>query len=335
MRDPLLRITRPRRWPRRLLVIVALLLSAVCLLPYGLPLSAAAPDTADLPYPNSLYLEADGIRLHSRIWQNANSACQAKILLIHGLGGSTYSWEQTAPALADAGFLTVAVDLPAFGFSSRQSGLDHAQGNRARLLWLLLDQIDARLESCGGQAGWILAGHSMGGGTAAAMALARPEQTERLILADGALFDSSNGISRVLLEFPPARRWLALLLEHRLITDTNIRRLLAATHGEAPTPARVSAYLVPLQISGTATALADMTRTARSEPVGALSGSGLRIDAIWGGRDTITPLEDARILQEIIPAMKLWIIQDAAHLPMETHASEFNQLLIDVLENND
>ena len=332
MRDPLLQLLKPRRWPRRLLAVFTLLIVMLCLLPYCLPLSAAGSRDTGLPYANSQLIEADGVDLHCRIWQTTQDGCKGKILLIHGLGGSTYSWEQTAPALVQAGYLVVAADLPAFGFSSRQTGLDHSQRNRARLLWLLLDQIDSRLISCGEQTGWIIAGHSMGGGTAAAMALARPEQTDQLILVDGALSDHRAPATGILMEFPPARRWLALLLEHVLIKEANIERLLTGIHGQVPAPDRLKGYLAPLQVSGTAAALVDFTRTARSEPAVDLNQLDHPILAIWGANDAIIPLDEAFRLQQLIPAMQLRVIPEAGHLPMETHAYEFNQLLLAIIE---
>jgi len=305
---------------------------AVCLLPYTLPLSSPGLPAAEPPYANSQFDDVDGVLLHYRLWQGEHSECSGNILLIHGLGGSTYSWELTAPELVRAGYRVVAADLPVFGYSSRQSGLDHSQGNRARLLWLLLEQISIRYFSGDDQADWILIGHSMGAGTVAAMAMLRPDQTGQLILVDGALTDQPATAGSLLLEFPPAQRWMALALEHVLINETNVRRLLTETHGEMPTAARLNAYLDPLQLSGTAAALVDFTRTARNEPSADLRQLERPVKAIWGANDTIIPLAQAEQLQQLLPSMKLRIIPEAGHLPMETHADEFNQLLLELLK---
>lgn len=332
MRDPMQRLIKPSRWPRRLLIVMVALLMFITGLPYVLPLSSADAAQYETPYDNGYFAEIDGIKLHYRIWQNPDQDSKGQILLIHGLGGSTYSWELTAPALRDAGYRVVAVDLPGFGYSSRQPGVDHSQRNRARLLWLLSDQIQASQAVDDRSAGWILAGHSMGAGTAAAMAMARPEQTRQLIIIDGALNDQQpTAISR-LLAVPPFGRWLALALEHVLITRNNVENLLTSTHGQPPSADRLNAYLVPLRMTGTASALVDFTRTARSEPLENLAILDLPVKAIWGANDTIIPLAEADRLRQIVPASQLWVIPDAGHLPMETHADEFNQLLIHILE---
>ena len=98
-----------------------------------MPLSEASAQLPDKPFANSQYVEVDGIVLHCRTWNPQAEQYLGKVLLIHGLGASTYSWEQTADALSQAGYWVIAADLPGFGYSSRQSGLDHSQKRRSSI----------------------------------------------------------------------------------------------------------------------------------------------------------------------------------------------------------
>ncbi len=117
-------------------------------------------------------------------------------------------------ALQEAGYLVVAVDLPGFGYSTRDRDINHSQLNRSKLLWELLDKIDALLLPEQKALQWFLAGHSMGGGTAAAMTKARPLETKALILVDGALFDNNPGFAAKLIEYPPVARWTQVFFQY-------------------------------------------------------------------------------------------------------------------------
>jgi hypothetical protein len=59
----------------------------------------------DLIFDNSAFLMVDGVKLHYRIWQTSSDIRLGNILLIHGLGGSTFSWRLAASELADSGYM--------------------------------------------------------------------------------------------------------------------------------------------------------------------------------------------------------------------------------------
>src|SRR6056297_937384 len=93
------------------------------------------------PFPNSEFKTIENIKLHYRIFQKNNSKSKAKILLVHGMGGSTYCWRNTTEALSKEGYQLVAVDLPGFGYSDRKVGLVHSSENRAIWLMNLIDYL--------------------------------------------------------------------------------------------------------------------------------------------------------------------------------------------------
>ncbi|MGM0415040.1 MAG: alpha/beta fold hydrolase, partial [Bacillota bacterium] len=125
----------------------------------------------EAPYANSNFVEINGIVLHYRIDKAVNDQSAGKILMVHGMGGSTYCWRENIKSLNQNGFHVIRVDLPAFGFSDRQPGLNHTAENRADWLWSLLDYLDT--EQFSEKENWVLIGHSMGGKTIAEMELIR------------------------------------------------------------------------------------------------------------------------------------------------------------------
>lgn len=93
------------------------ILVAICLIPYVFPLSHHAPSEKP-PFENSGFMEIDGISHHYRVWRPRGDMTH-KIVLIHGLFESTFTWERVIPLLTERGYAVLAVDLPGFGYSAR------------------------------------------------------------------------------------------------------------------------------------------------------------------------------------------------------------------------
>lgn len=302
------------------------LLLVLQVIPFLIPVSKGETITSD-PFANSHFFKtSDQVDLHYRVWP-AQGELKGQILLIHGLGGSTFTWRFTAETLAVNGYFVVAVDLPGFGFSSRERELNHSQKQRSQWLWELLDELDRTGQGVQPNS-WHLVGHSMGGGTATAMALARPEVTASLILADGALFDNNPSFVSILLRYSPAARWLQVVLEHILITEKRISSLLASAYGRPLQADEVVGYTLPLQIPGTAGSLIDLTKTAKSESIQKDVLAKTPVLAIWGADDAWVPFTATEKIKGVLPQARIESISSAGHCPMETHPREFEGILL-------
>mgnify|MGYP003347026212 FL=1 len=64
----------------------------------------------------SHFVNVDGIRVH---YQEFGDPAAPPVVMIHGYTASVYSWNRSAPRIADAGFRVVLVDLIGFGFSGK------------------------------------------------------------------------------------------------------------------------------------------------------------------------------------------------------------------------
>ena len=312
----------------KILKAILLILLLLSLIPYAIPLPAASPIPAN-PFEESLFANIAGIDLHYRLWLPENIS--GKVLFVHGLGGSTFSWRHNIQPLVDAGFLVAGVDLPGFGYSSRQQGVDHSQGNRAKLVWNLLQEIELSLEGETAPLNWNLVGHSMGGGTVAAMALQEPSRTESLVFVAGAVYGRPAGVTAHLLRYPPAQRWLVVAARFFFITPERIESLLASAYGDKPSPHAVAGYLGPLTIEGTVHSLIDMTLTAKDTSPLAISTIEVPALLIWGDEDSWVPPEVGHRLVNDLKNAEMVIIPATGHCPMETNPRDFNGLLLDFL----
>lgn len=298
-------------------MILLILIVIISVIPYLIPLSK--PGNTTLPYENSRFLTLGETTLHYRTYLPDVASYKGNIVMIHGLGGSTFSYEQNAPYLTSHGYRVITLDLPGFGYSSRNLKENHAQENRAQLIWQCLEQIDA-------SATWHLVGHSMGGGTVAAMAYQKPEKTNSVVFIDGALFDSNRGNSWIT-SLPVVQRWIQIALEHVFIKEARIESFLASAYGQAPTHEQIMGYLGPLKVKGTARAATTFLNTGKNLPESDLMKITVPAFAIWGENDAWVPLSDALRIKAIMPQLEIVNIEGAGHCPMETHSEIFNEQL--------
>ncbi|MHB1483772.1 MAG: alpha/beta fold hydrolase [Saccharofermentanales bacterium] len=321
-----------KRWMLKLIMILFSVFLVFSTLPYLFPVTKASPDMIPL-FPESAFTKIDGTILHYRMWKNNGTGdYKGKVLLVHGLGGSTFSWRNNTDALTQAGYFVLAVDLPGFGYSDRRRGIDHSQKNRSDLLWVLLEQIDNTQEAKIKNDTWNLVGHSMGAGTITFMALENPSRTKSLVFADGAVLAGGNSLG-FLSKYPPVGRWIEVLGRKFLLKRSKVVDFLASAYGTAPSDAAVEGYLQPLLLNGTEGSFVDMMRTSTVIKESAFKSLEVPVAAIWGEQDSWVKLESAYQLKSILPEMSLDVIPGAGHCAMETHSVLFNRYLLQALEN--
>lgn len=279
---------------------------ACLLLPLLLMLPGEAPAT---PFDNSRQQAIAGVPVHVRHWPAAGAAGGCPVLLLHGFGGSTFSFRDLAPALAAAGHEVWALDLPAYGYSARTPFPGTA--GAALAPWL---------RERG--AGWCLLGHSMGTRVVAELVQDMPGDIASVVYLAGNPIPSAKELrNRERFKAPRLRRWLAGLLERRYLREEKVGELLAKAYGRAASPEEIEGYLSPLRQPGTA--LAIMNGYAAQWPA---TPTGADLDSVptlilWGENDQWVKPEVADRLQAALPSARRITVAGAGHCPMETHVA--------------
>lgn len=125
---------------------------------------------------DSKFIEVNGVNIHYK----EVGAGGRTFILLHGFGGSTFSWREVMDDFSQHGRV-IAYDRPAFGLTERpmpEDWIENPYGMKANveLLRGLLDEFG--IEKA------VLVGNSAGGGVSVAFALEYPERVESLILVD-------------------------------------------------------------------------------------------------------------------------------------------------------
>jgi pimeloyl-ACP methyl ester carboxylesterase len=268
----------------------------------------------------------------TRTWvQEAGPTDGPPVVLIHGFGGSTFSWRDTLPALGAAGYRAVALDLRGFGLSDKVLAADFSHPSQARFTTAVMDAL--------GIGSAVVVGHSMGANVAAHLAVMSPDRVDGLVLVDGATGPEPGGgpggpVAGALLALPPAQR-LAQHLLRRIATPDRVAGILRSAYLDpAVVTAEVEAgYLAPQRLADWDTALIGIIRDAGANALGerfATIAAPTRI--IWGAEDPWIPLARGEALRDALPASELVVIPNSGHLPFEEQPEAFLDALLPFLE---
>jgi pimeloyl-ACP methyl ester carboxylesterase len=235
-------------------------------------------------------------------WVEAGAGGET-VVLLHGLSGSARWWQRNLPALSAARRVLVP-DLIGFG--------------RSRVRGARLPDVPTLAR---GLAAWIasaadgpvhLGGHAMGGHLAIHLAAEHAELVRRLVLVDAAGIPPPIGaraLLRLAYEAAPPRRWgdprfLPVIWTDAVLTGptTVVRGLLHILRDDArPLLPRIHAPTL----------------------------------VVWGARDGLIPLANARLLRDGIAGARLLVIDRAYHNPMVDRPREFDAAVLRFLDGGE
>jgi pimeloyl-ACP methyl ester carboxylesterase len=233
-------------------------------------------------------------RLHYAEHRSAVAADQPALVLIHGAGGNLYHWPPTLRRLP--GHDVFAPDLPGHGRSPGPGCTTIAEYAAVVAAWL--DHL--ALSPC------VVAGHSMGGAIALALALGQAPQLRGLVLiATGARLRVHPDIL------------------HRVRDDpVGVgRQVVAWAYGPQATPEQKRQYLRHLLAVDREVLYGDWLACDRFDVREQLDAVSVPTLILAGTADMMTPPKWAAFLAEHIPGADLAWIEGAGHmLPLERPA---------------
>ncbi len=312
----------PRRSVARVLGFTALALVALVLLVpliWPVPPIPDAVEPSALADPDSRFVELDGISFH----YVTEGDTECAVILLHGFGASTVSWETVLPDLS-ARCTAIAFDRPAFGLTQRLLP-GQWEGDNPYTLSAAADQTVALMDALGIEKA-VLVGHSAGGAVAVVTAAEYPERVRGLVLEAPAIYADGGPHAwlRPVLTTPQARRIGPLFLRRALAGDAGIEFVRGAwADPDAITDEAIEAYRRPLQIRDWDRALWEYTIAPQTaDPVRALADVRAPVLVIAGKQDTYVPFEQSvRVADEL--GARLVTFEDAAHIPHEEFPERF------------
>ncbi|TML79925.1 MAG: alpha/beta fold hydrolase [Actinobacteria bacterium] len=279
-------------------------------------------------------MEHEEITLHGHRVSYRRAGWGPVIVLIHGITGSSLTWEDVIEPLAER-YTVVAPDLLGHGESAKPRG-DYSLGAYASGVRDLVQAI--------GHDRATVVGHSLGGGVAMQFAYQFPERCERLVLV------SSGGLGRE----------VHMLLRAAALPGSELVLPLLASPGIIGRVDAVGAFLSRLGLRAGAdldelwrgfSSLADggaraaFIHTLRT----ILDPGGQRVSAtdrlylaaemptliVWGERDPIIPFRHGLRASELVPGSRFVSFPDAGHFPYRDDPRRFVRELADFIESTE
>lgn len=256
------------------------------------------------------------------------------VVLIHGITGSSATWVDVMPALAEH-HTVVAPDLLGHGQSAKPAG-DYSLGAHASGVRDLLGAL--------GHERATVVGHSLGGGVAMQMAYQFPERCERLVLV------SSGGLGREVHLLLRAATLPGAEFVLPLITAARVAALGDAVGGFLR---RIGLHAGPdlEEMWRGFTSLSDVE--ARAAFVHTLrtivDPAGQRVSAldrlylaaempmllIWGDRDPIIPVAHGEAAAAAAPGSRLVTLPGARHFPHREQPARFLEEVVGFIESTE
>ncbi|MEE4255241.1 MAG: alpha/beta hydrolase [Desulfuromusa sp.] len=246
------------------------------------------------------------------------------LLLIHGIGDEAGSlWDELLPVLAQK-YHVVAPDLPGFGRSSKDNQLYSPEAYAVFLDWLI-QSLPAKPVT--------MVGHSLGGAVALMYAAHHGSELDRLVLIDsvGLLhrLAVSQDFARQLLEFDSP--FTSSKVENSL---GSIASLLLEKTSRLPL---APSWILSSPLLREKFLAADPTRIAALALVETdysllLANIMTPTWLIWGAKDEIASLRIAKVLDWILPQVKLTILPELGHSPMLDDVESFKVALWQALQ---
>jgi pimeloyl-ACP methyl ester carboxylesterase len=248
------------------------------------------------------------------------------LLLIHGIGDSSDTWEPLVDELARE-YTVIAPDLLGHGRSAKPRA-DYSVAAYANAMRDLLVALDLDRAT--------VVGHSLGGGVAMQFAYQYPERCERLVLVSaGGIARDVHPILRLvsspiaelvlpLLRLPGARHvgWLVLEALRWLGTDLggdsgDFQRLFDALPDPTSQRAFVRTLRAVVDWRGQVITMLDRSYLAR----------GIPTLLMWGTRDPVVPYWHAHLAHAAMPGSRLYSFDGAGHFPHHYDAPRFLAVL--------
>lgn len=295
--------------------ICAVLVFALCV-------PAFAAD--EKPFSNSEFFESGDYLIHYRVTAH-DGDFKGRIVMLHGFGQSSFSWQNMAGEMSEKGYDCYCVDLPNFGYSTRETE-NTVHKDREELVEELMLSIAPAEE-------WIVAGHSMGGGVA--INIAEDLNIKALFLVCPAPTTALPDFAGKIVTSKPLGLMMNFVLEKLTKLDFLMRIVVfAATQNKEYTKNYdLSGVTAPLQQKGTGMGLCYMLKNVRETELDNADKVTCPVLIFNAEKDMVLRGGMKEQVLEAFPDAELYEVAGGGHICLEDRAEEIAAVTYDFLND--
>ncbi|MCP9273095.1 alpha/beta fold hydrolase [Mycolicibacterium arenosum] len=250
------------------------------------------------------------------------------ILLIHGIGDNSTTWDVVQSKLAQR-YTVIAPDLLGHGQSDKPRA-DYSVAAYANGMRDLLSVLDIERVT--------VVGHSLGGGVAMQFAYQFPQLVDRLILVGAGGVTKDVNVALRIASMPLGSEALALLRLPLILPALQLfGRVGGAVFGQTGLGRDIPEALRILEALPEPTASSAFARTLRAvvdwrgQVVTMLDRCYLTesvpVQLIWGECDSVIPMAHALMAHAAMPGSQLEIFEGSGHFPFRDDPERFCELV--------
>jgi len=292
------------------LIVIYLILVIVAYLPYE---TSPPRELADK---EGKFINAGGHVIHYKQQGDGKP-----LVLVHGFGGSTYTWRNITPLLAEY-YTVYSLDLPGFGLSEKPPSGDYSMQAHSDLLIAFMDKLSLSSAT--------LIGHSMGGIVIGCAAVAAPSKVDALVLIEPGFY-TKGPPSIFKYMFFPLDRIMARQFYTREMTK---RFLLGSFYDKAlVTDELLDAFMVPARTTNAIDSLCHMMTSVGAQTYDGITKKISRPALIiWGERgEAGIKAPTAQRIKSEIQESQLIYVKESGHYVQEEQPNELSEIIHDFL----
>ena len=251
-------------------------------------------------------ISVGGIRVHTLIGGRGDP-----VLVLHGAGGGQ-GWRRWLAALAER-YTVYAPSHPGYGLSDSADWMESVRDLARFYLWFLDEVGLPRVR---------LIGSSMGGWTAAELAVMNPHVLERLVLVDPVGLKPEQGEILDIFYYPPEQ------LRGFLYHDPSQVPEWDELFGQPPTPEQQDLQIRNREMAARLTWKPYMFNPRLPHFLPRVTTPTL---IVWGRQDQIVPLVCGEQYERLLPNARLRVLENCGHSPPIEKPDELVELVLDFL----
>lgn len=291
------------------------------------------PDVDGKPFENSHYFHYKDYTIHYQVDEAKTRKEKGKMFMIHGFGCNTTFYDEIVEEYTKKGFRCVRVDLPDFGYSTRETA-DVEYVPRVEILTALREELDKKEKKPGK---WIVVGHSMGGSVSLDLADADTSWMSSIMLyAPMFMFNVPPVLTKMF-----KAKWMSAMmntaLKYVLPYDVLVKAVLIIATSN---PFYIKNYEVwkavdGLKVEETGTGLCYMSARASHPAYENMYKIDVPVLLVWGGLDLFVPINKVMQLSKSLPSgTEIHRVWTGGHCLIQDHAPKCAKFGVNFLKKN-
>ena len=302
---------------------IFLTLSFILIL-FGLALYSPDIPVSDLKksYTNqySKFIPIDGMNVHYR-----DEGKGQVIVLLHGTGASLHTWDKWADELKNK-YRVIRLDLPAYGLTGPHPDNKYSISNYSKFLHSFVNKLEL--------SDFILSGNSLGASISWHYASVYQDKVKLLSLLSPGGFINKDQESPLVIRLAraPVIRKILRYVTPRFFIKNTLKEVYYDNN--KLTDQKIDTYRNMILRENNREAFISRSLSNPKDYTDRLKLISIPTQVIWGNEDTWIPVSNAKFFEAEIQNIRIDIMDETGHIPMEERPQESLDLLLDFIISN-